>query len=85
VGPLVLPLVLLKSPQQCNLHLCHFTIFEPIMQKLLNLELFFPLKNNFFYKNYKKFGITPTSATIVLRWVTLQKIEDTLTNNKGAH
>jgi len=36
-------------------------------------------------KNYKKFDITPTLATIVLAWVTLQKIEDTLTNNKGAH
>jgi hypothetical protein len=47
VGPLVLPLVLLKSPQQCNLHVCHFTIFEPIMQKVLNLEQFFPLKNSF--------------------------------------
>jgi hypothetical protein len=86
VGPLVLPLVLLKNLQQCNLHVCHFTIFEPIMQKLLNLERFFPLKNNFKIKNnYKKFGITPSSATIVLGWVTLQKIEDTLTNNKGAH
>jgi hypothetical protein len=36
-------------------------------------------------KENKKFGITPTSAIIVLGWVTLQKIEDTLTNNKGAH
>ncbi len=79
--PLVLLLVLLKSPQQCNLH----NLWTNNAKVIEFRTIFFLWKIIFKWKkNYKKFGITPTSATIVLGWATLQKIEDTLTNNRGS-
>jgi len=39
-------LVLLKSSHQGRVHVCHFTTFEPMEQKLLNLEWNLSLKIN---------------------------------------
>jgi hypothetical protein len=39
-------LVLLKSSHQGGVNVCRFTIFEPMEQKLLNLEWNLSLKNN---------------------------------------
>jgi hypothetical protein len=43
-------LVALESAQHGSVHVCHFAVFGPTKQKLLNLELFssFKIKNGFF-------------------------------------
>jgi hypothetical protein len=38
MGPLATRFGTMKKPQQGAMHICHFAIFRPIENKILNLE-----------------------------------------------